>query len=226
VEKGETPTRVMMQPSSEMMERVRTAFYAYGFRELSMGGLASACGYTRRNLYNYFSNKESAFRTLIQHTNAEQGQRAIDAGRALLDQGASPLDVVAEILIVRYVPVRVRASKSPHAREINNEAFRLCHDIMVRSATVFTNALKNVIADLEKSGRMQMKPGVSHLQLAQMLGDGVRGINQNLPEVAASSLPGRYRLMCQAILFGGATETAAAAARKTARAVKERASSQ
>jgi AcrR family transcriptional regulator len=216
----------MMQPSSEMMDRVRTAFYAYGFRELSMGGLASACGYTRRNLYNYFSNKESAFRALIQHTNAEQGQRAIDAGRALLDQGASALDVVAEVLIVRYVPVRVRASKSPHAREINNEAFRLCHDIMVRSATVFTTGLKNVIVDLEKSGRMQMKPGVSHLQLAQMLGDGVRGINQNLPEVAASSLPGRYRQMCQAILFGGATETAPPAPRKIARAVKERAGSE
>jgi AcrR family transcriptional regulator len=226
VEKAETPTRVMMQPSSEMMERVRTAFYAHGFRELSMGGLAAACGYTRRNLYNYFSNKESAFRALVQHTNADQGQRAIEAGRALLDQGASALDVVAEVLIVRYVPVRIRASKSPHAREMNNEAFRLCHDIMVRSATVFTNGLKNVIADLEKSGRMKMKPGVSHLQLAQMLGDGVRGINQNLPEVAASSLPGRYRQMCQAILFGAATETAPPTPRKTARTVKERASSE
>ena len=226
MEKADAPTRVMMQPSSEMMDRVRTAFYAHGFRELSMGGLASACGYTRRNLYNYFSNKESAFRALIQFTNAEQGQRSIDAGRALLDQGASALDVVTEVLVVRYVPVRIRASKSPHAREINNEAFRLCHDIMVRSATVFTNALKNVIADLEKSGRMQMKPGVSHLQLAQMLGDGVRGINQNLPEVAAASLPGRYRQMCHAILFGGATETTLAPApRKTARAAKERAGS-
>ena len=213
----------MMQPSSEMMDRVRTAFYAYGFRELSMGGLAAACGYTRRNLYNYFSNKEAAFRALIQHTNAEQGQRAIEAGRALLERGASAIDVVTEVLVVRYVPVRQRASRSPHAREINNEAFRLCHDIMVRSASVFTNALKNVIADLERSGRLQMRPGVSHLQLAQMLGDGVRGINQNLPEVAAASLPGRYRQMCQAILFGGATETAAApTARKTTRAVKER----
>jgi AcrR family transcriptional regulator len=226
VEKAETPTRVMMQPSSEMMDRVRTAFYAYGFRELSMGGLASACGYTRRNLYNYFSNKETAFRALVQHTNAVEGQRGIDAGRALLERGASALDVLTEVLVVRYVPVRQRASRSPHAREINNEAFRLCHDIMVRSATVFTNAVKNVIVDLEKSGRMQMKPGVSHLQLAQMLGDGVRGINQNLPEVAASSLPGRYRQMCQAILFGAATETTPPTPRKTARIVKERASSE
>lgn len=226
MEKADATPRVMMQPSSQMMDHVRTAFYAYGFRELSMGTLAAGCGYTRRNLYNYFSNKEAAFRALIQYTNAEQGQRGINAGRALLDQGFGALDVVTEVLVVRYVPVRQRASRSPHAREINNEAFRLCHDIMVRSAIVFTNGLKNIIADLEKSGRLQMKPGVSHLQLAQMLGDGVRGINQNLPEVAAASLPGRYRLMCQAILFGGATETAAApAARKAARAVKERANS-
>jgi len=216
----------MMQPSAEMMERVRTAFYAYGFRELSMGGLASACGYTRRNLYNYFSNKEAAFRALIQHTNAEQGQRSIEAGRALLERGASALDVVTAVLVVRYVPVRQRASRSPHALEINNEAFRLCHDIMVRSAAVFTNGLKNVIVDLEEAGRLQMKPGINHLQMAQMLGDGVRGINQNLPPIAASSLPARYRQMCQAILFGGATEMAAPAPRKTVRGVKERANSE
>src|ERR1700754_5203938 len=103
VEKDDAPTRVMMQPSSEMMERVRTAFHAYGFRELSMGGLATACGYTRRNLYNYFSNKESAFRALIQFTNTDYGQRGIEAGRALLDQGASALDVVTDVLVVRYV---------------------------------------------------------------------------------------------------------------------------
>lgn len=227
MEKADTPTRVMMQPSSEMMDRVRTAFYAHGFRELSMGGLATACGYTRRNLYNYFSNKESAFRALIQFTNAEQGQRGIAAGRTLLERGASALDVVTEVLVVRYVPVRQRASHSPHALEISNEAFRLCHDIMVRSAAVFTNGLKNVLVDLEKAGRMQMKPGVSHLQLAQMLGDGVRGINQNLPPISAASLPGRYRQICQAVLFGCATETGAApATRKMSRALKERANSE
>ena len=226
MEKADAAPRVMMQPSAEMMERVRTAFYAYGFRELSMGGLASACGYTRRNLYNYFSNKEAAFRALIQHTNAEQGQRSIEAGRALLERGASALDVVTAVLVVRYVPVRQRASRSPHALEINNEAFRLCHDIMVRSAAVFTNGLKNVIVDLEEAGRLQMKPGINHLQMAQMLGDGVRGINQNLPPIAASSLPARYRQMCQAILFGGATEMAAPAPRKTVRGVKERANSE
>jgi AcrR family transcriptional regulator len=218
VEKAGETARTMMQPSDEMMERVRGAFYAHGFRELSMGGLAAACGYTRRNLYNYFSNKEDAFRALIQYTNAEQGRRGIEAGRSLIEQNASALDVLTEILVVRYATVRQRISRSPHALEINNEAFRLCHDIMIRSASVFTNGLKNMIVDLEKAGKLQMKAGTTHLQLAQMLGDGVRGINQALPPVSPASLPGRYRQMCQAILFGSATEAMAQAARKAARA--------
>ncbi len=74
-----------------------------------------------------------------------------------------------------------------------------------------------MIADLEKAGRLQMKAGVTHAQLAQMLGDGVRGINQSLPPVPSASLPARYRQMCQALLYGSATEAAAAAARKAAR---------
>jgi AcrR family transcriptional regulator len=221
VEKAGETARAMMQPSDEMMGRVLGAFHAHGFRELSMGGLAAACGYTRRNLYNYFSNKEDAFRALIQHTNTEQGRRGIEAGRALMAQNASALDVLTEVLVVRYVTVRQRMSRSPHALEINNEAFRLCHDIMVRSASVFTNGLRGVIVDLEKAGRLRMKAGVTHAQLAQMLGDGVRGINQSLPPVPSSSLPARYRQMCQAILYGSATEVAAAAPRKAARGAKQ-----
>lgn len=218
MEKGSAVSRAMMQPSDEMMERVRQAFHDHGFRELSMGELAAACGYTRRNLYNYFSNKEDAFRALIRHTNADQGRRGIEAGRALLDRNASALDVLTEILVVRYATVRSRMNRSPHAVEINAEAFRLCHDIMIRSAAVFANALKNVIVDLEKAARLQLNAGVTPAQLAQLLGDGVRGINQSLPPVPSEALPGRYRQMCQAILYGSATE--AAASRKTVRRVK------
>jgi AcrR family transcriptional regulator len=207
----------MMTPSDEMMGRVRQAFYDHGFRELSMGGLAAACGYTRRNLYNYFNNKEDAFRTLITYTNTDQGRRAIEAGRALLDQNASALDVLTEILVVRYATVRQRLNRSPHSLEINNEAFRLCHDIMVRSAAVFVSAMKSVIVDLEKAGRLQLNGRVSAAQLAQLLGDGVRGVNQSLPPVASEALPARYRVMCQAILYGGATETAASVSRKAVR---------
>ena len=202
--------RTMMQPSNEMMERVRDAFLRYGFRGLSMGELAEACGYTRRNLYNYFRSKEDAFRTLIAFTNAEQGRLGIEAGRRLLNRKANPLDVITEILVVRYATIRQLMSRSPHAGEINNEAFRLCHDIMVQSAAVFTNALKGVIVDLQKAGRLRLDAGITAAQLAQLFGDGVRGINQSLPPVPPASLPARYRLMCQAILYGGAARSAAA----------------
>ena len=216
---GET-SRAMMQPGDEMMARVRQAFYDHGFRELSMGGLAAACGFTRRNLYNYFSNKEDAFRALIQYTNTDQGRRGIEAGRALLERNASALDVLTEILVVRYATVRQRMNRSPHAIEINTEAFRLCHDLMIRSAAAFANALKNVIVDLEKAGRLQLNTGATHAQLAQLLADGVRGINQSLPPVPSEALPARYRQMCQAILYGSATVAAASAARKAVRRVR------
>ena len=216
---GET-SRTMMQPSDEMMERVRQAFLAHGFRELSMGGLAAACGYTRRNLYNYFSNKDDAFRALIHHTNTYQGRLGIEAGRALLERNASALDVLTEILVVRYATVWRRLNSSPHVVEINAEAFRLCHDIMIRTIAVFANALKNVIVDLEKSGKLQLNAGVTAAQLGQLLGDGVRGINQSLPPVPPEALPARYRQMCQAILFGSATVAAASASRKAVRRVK------
>lgn len=213
---GGTP-RAMMRPSDEMMERVRDAFHAHGFRELSMGGLAAACGYTRRNLYNYFGNKDDAFRALIQHSNTYHGRLGIEAGRALLEKNASALDVLTEILVVRYATVWRRMNNSPHAVEINAEAFRLCHDIMLRTVAVFANALTDVIVDLEKAGRLQLNAGVTAAQLGQLLGDGVRGINQSLPPVPSEALPARYRLMCQAILYGSAT---VAASRKAVRRVK------
>jgi AcrR family transcriptional regulator len=218
VDKSSGTQRVMMQPSDEMMARVRQAFYDHGFRELSMGGLADACGYTRRNLYNYFHNKEAAFRALIQYTNIDQGRRGIEAGRVLLEKNASALDVLTEILVVRYATIRTRLNRSPHAVEINTEAFRLCHDIMVATAAVFASALKNVIVDLQKAGRLQLNGSVTAAQLAQLLGDGVRGVNQSLPPVPSEALPARYRQMCQAILFGSAT--AAAASRKAVRRAK------
>ena len=220
MEKADVAPRTMMQPSPEMMLRVRKAFHDYGFRELSMGTLAAACGYTRRNLYNYFRNKEEAFRALINFTNTERGRQGIEAGRAQLEQGAGALDVVAAVLNTRYASVWNELNRSPHVTEINDEAFRLCRDIMVRTVQAFNTGLKNIIVDLEKDGRLRLRPDVTAAQLAQMLGDGVRGINQSLPPIPSTSLPVRYRLMCQAILFGCATEGAAPAPRKTVRGKK------
>lgn len=220
MEKAEVTPRTMMQPSPEMMLRVRKAFHDYGFRELSMGTLAAACGYTRRNLYNYFRNKEEAFRALITFTNTERGRLGIEAGRAQMEQGAGALDVVSAVLVARYASVWSDLNRSPHVNEINDEAFRLCRDIMVRTVQVFHNGLKTVITDLEKDGRLRLRPDVTATQLAQMLGDGVRGINQSLPPLPSATLPVRYRQMCQAILYGSATEVATAASRKSARASK------
>jgi AcrR family transcriptional regulator len=202
------------KPSLEIQLRIRQAFLAHGFRELSMGGIAQACGFTRRNLYFYFSSKEEVFRSAIAFLNEDNAARALAAGRVLLEKGASATDVLSEILYVRYGVFRRELSLSPHAVELNTEAFRQCRDIMIESAASFTKALTGVIGELARDGRLSLREEFTAAQIAQMLLDGARGTNQSLPPVAASALPRRYRMICQAILHGATAPVALAESRE------------
>jgi hypothetical protein len=49
---------------------------------------------------------------------------------------------------------------------------------------------------------LRLRDGVTHADLAQLLADGARGVNQSLPPLPAADLPERYRVMFAAILFG------------------------
>lgn len=202
------------KPSLEIQLRIRQAFLAHGFRELTMGGIAQACGFTRRNLYFYFSSKEEVFRSSIAFLNEDNAARALAAGRVLLEKGASATDVLSEILYVRYGVFRRELSLSPHAVELNTEAFRQCRDIMIESAASFTKAVTGVIGELARDGRLSLREEFTAAQIAQMLLDGARGTNQSLPPVAASALPRRYRMICQAILHGTTAPVALAESRE------------
>ncbi|MEZ5766113.1 MAG: helix-turn-helix domain-containing protein [Xanthobacteraceae bacterium] len=204
------------KPSLEIQLRLRRAFLAHGFRELTMGGIAQACGFTRRNLYFYFSSKEEVFRSSVAFLNEDNAARALAAGRALFEKGASATDVLTEILYVRYGVFRRELSVSPHAVELNTEAFRLCRDIMNETAASFAKAVAGVIGELARDGRLSLREEFTAAQIAQMLLDGARGTNQSLPPVAASALPRRYRMICQAILHGATAPVASAGTRETA----------
>ena len=65
--------------------------------------------------------------------------------------GGSALDIIAEILDVRYGDTRRRVTASPHMVELNAEAFKRCRDDMIRSAIAFQAELENLIVDLGKS---------------------------------------------------------------------------
>jgi len=167
-----------------------------------MSSLAEICGLTRRALYHHFSNKEEAFRYVLRY----DGEVAIDAGmaagRARLAQGADAVDILTTIMDARYADNRRRLARSPHALEINDQAFRRARDIMIEAAIDFQARLAALVGDLEAAGLLCLRADVPAPALAQMLCDSARGSNQTLPPIPIEQLPQRYAAIIAAILYG------------------------
>ncbi len=199
-------TEKTMKPGPALMQKVRQAFLDHGYSELSMVGLAKACGFTRRALYHYFSSKEDAFKASISDTNAHLIQTGLEAGDAVRKAGDSALDVVSEIMNERYGFTRRALNLSPHIVELNAEAFRRCRDNMIESAITFQNELEKLLIEFDREGLLHLKSDFTAGQVAQILADGGRAVNQSLPPIPTEKLAGRYREMCKAILYGGAAE--------------------
>lgn len=196
---GARPARVENLP-----ERLRQAFLDHGYDRMTMSDLAEHCGFSRRALYHHFSNKEEAFRHWLDFFGRESIARGVAAGRRMLEEGGSAADVIVEIMNVRYGDARRRLALSPHALEINEQAFRRCRDVMIGAAVDFQEKVTDIIAELEGRGLLRLKPDVTPAALAQSLCDGARGTNQALPPIAVDQLVVRYRRIIEAILFGAA----------------------
>lgn len=195
----------MIKPGRDLLRRVSQAFLDYGYSGLSMVALAKACGFTQRALYYYFGNKEEAFRAGIANRNDEVVGLALEAGKAMRAKGGSALDIFAEILDVRYGETRRVLTRSPHTVELNAEAFRRCRDLMIQSAVAFQADLEDLIVDLQNSRVLTLNGRFAAAQIAQALADGGRAVNQSLPPIAAEDFSGRYRQMCEMVLYGCAT---------------------
>jgi AcrR family transcriptional regulator len=192
----------MIKPGRDLLTRVNQAFLDHGYSGLSMVVLARACGFTQRALYYYFSNKEEAFRAGIADRNDELVDLALTAGKAVRAKGGSALDILAEIMDVRYGETRRILTRSPHTVELNAEAFKRCRDLMIRSAVAFQAELENLIVDLQNSKKLKLNGHFTAAQIAQALADGGRAVNQSLPPIAAEDFSGRYRQMCEMVLYG------------------------
>lgn len=192
----------MPPPNERLLGRLRQAFLDFGYEQPSMVALAMACGVTRRTLYNYFRNKEDAFRAMLAWRHDIEIAEGFAAGERVLAAGGSALDAIVAIMDVRYGAARRDLDKSPHAVEINYTAFRRCRDVMSRSATHLQARLAELLERLAEQGLLRLRPTVSTDDLAQYLCDGARGVNQSLPAQPAFGLPERYRRMFQAILTG------------------------
>lgn len=198
-----TPSR-----PENLAARLRQAFLDHGYEQMTMSGLAQLCGFSRRALYHHFSNKEEAFRYWLDFYNHESIANGIAAGRAAIEAGGGAVDVLVETMNVRYGDARRRLARSPHALEINDQAFRRSRDIMIGAAVDFQAKVAEILVELEARRLIDLKPGVTAEALAQSLCDGARGTNQALPPIPIDDLHLRYRQIIEAILFGAASAPA------------------
>jgi AcrR family transcriptional regulator len=185
--------------------RLRQAFLDHGYEQMTMSGLAELCGFSRRALYHHFSSKEEAFRHWLDFYGRESIAQGLAAGRSVMEAGGNAVDVMVETMNVRYGDARRRLSRSPHALEINDQAFRRARDVMIGAAVDFQAKVADLLVELEARRLISLKPGVTPETLAQSLCDGARGTNQALPPIPVDELHLRYRQVIEAILFGAAS---------------------
>jgi AcrR family transcriptional regulator len=188
--------------------RLRQAFLDHGYEQMTMSGLAQLCGFSRRALYHHFSSKEEAFRHWLDFYGRESIAQGLAAGRSMMEAGGSAVDVMVETMNVRYGDARRRLSRSPHALEINDQAFRRARDIMISAAVDFQAKVADLLVELEARRLISLKPGITPETLAQSLCDGARGTNQALPPIPIDELHLRYRQVIEVILFGAASSPA------------------
>ncbi|HLJ72679.1 MAG TPA: helix-turn-helix domain-containing protein [Roseiarcus sp.] len=198
-----------LQPTLSKMLQVERAFYDHGYSELSMRGLAKACDLSTRALYYYFSSKEEAFRATCRFRNELALNTCFAAARRRWDEGGDALDIIAELINIRYGDTRRMANASQHLVELNAETFKRCNDIITEVALHFEAALAKFIIEMEEGGLLQLRADATPEQLAQALANGARGVNQRLPPAAPDALASCYREICCFVLFGGAEIAAA-----------------
>ena len=202
-------SKKMIKPRPDLLKQVNQAFLDHGYGGLSMVGLARICGFTQRALYYYFSNKEEAFRAMIAFRQAKSIELGLEAGRLTRARGGSALDIITDILDVRYGDTRRRVATSVHTVEINAEAFKRCRDLMIHAAISFQGDLEKLIVDMQKSRLLKLNGRFTPAQIAQALADGGRAVNQALPPIASDDYYDRYRRMCEMVLYGFAVMPAA-----------------
>src|SRR5262245_12685174 len=207
-----------IEPAPALMLQLEKAFTTQGYAALTMRAIARACGFSTRALYFYFSNKEEAFRAVIRFRNEVGMSTGFEAGRNRREAGGDALEILSDIINVRYGDTRRIANASPHLIELNAQVFRCCTDIVTEVAVSFEAELAKVIVELQDAGVLRLHPGFTALEMAQALCNGARGVNQRLPPVPPEELAERYREMCGFILRGSAE-----LARKPKRAAARRA---
>jgi AcrR family transcriptional regulator len=210
-----------LQPSPALLFQMERTFLEHGYSALTMEKLAEACNFSRRALYFYFSSKAEAFRAFILFRNEVALSTSFAAGRKRWSEGGNALEIIAEIINIRYGDTRRLANASKHVVELNAEVFTRCNDIVRDVALIFEADMAKLIIELQGAGLLRLRADVAAEQLAQALANGARGVNQRLPSVAPHDLADHYRDMCRFMLYGCA-EMPVAGERRPGRKAKSK----
>jgi len=189
-----TPLRIVHQ--------VRKMLLAEGYYPLTMTRIAEACGLTRRGLYHHFHSKEQLLRAMLVLANNEARDDADWAAQKAMARGAGALDVVAEWLDKRYGETRRLVARSPGGEDLNRAAFSIANDILIEVSRETNMRLMALLEELCRRGALRLNPGRGAAELAEIIADGARGVNQQRPPVPPQEIASRYRRIAEAILFG------------------------
>jgi AcrR family transcriptional regulator len=188
----------------KILQKVRDLFLSQGYHAVTMTGIANACGLTRRALYHHFHSKEEMLRGLLVLANRQARDNADWAAQKALARDAGALDVVAEWLDSRFGNTRRAIGRAAHGDELNEVAFRIGNDIIIEVSRETNARLAALLEELCRRGKLVLNSGRTTAQLAAIIGDGARGVNQLRPPVPHGEIGPRYRQITEAILFGSA----------------------
>jgi AcrR family transcriptional regulator len=186
----------------KILQRVRTIFISRGYHAPTMTDMADTFGLTRRALYHHFHSKLELFRAMLVLGNIEARERADWTAQKALAQDESALDIVAAWLDSRFGNTRRALGHTPYGEELNHVAYSLCNDIMIEVSYDTNTRLTALLDELCRRGKLTIKPERSTKELAQIIGDGARGVNQERPPVPAGEIASRYRRIAEAIMYG------------------------
>lgn len=189
----------------KILQKARAIFLAQGYYAPTMTGISAACGLTRRALYHHFHSKEEILRTSLVLSNMEARDRADWTAQKAMARGANALEVVSGWLDSRFGNARRAVARNPGGEDLNRAVFSIANDIMIEVSHETNARLAALLDELCRRGTLTLKPGRSTTELAEVIGDGARGVNQQRPPIPAGEIAARYRRVTEAILYGWAS---------------------
>ncbi len=185
-----------------ILHQIRKMLLAEGYYALTMTGIAKNCGLTRRALYHHFHSKEEMLRAMLVLNSIEARDAADWAAQKAIARGGSALDILTDWLDSRYGTTRRLLAGSPGGEDLNRAAFSIANDMLIEVSRETHARLTELLEDLSRRGKLALKPGRTAAELAEIIADGARGVNQQRPPVPPAQIMRRYRRITEAILHG------------------------